>query len=238
MKKLLIYLLLLSPAMLNAQEVAIQYQFGYGKYSMKDIRDLQNRLMYAASSIGAKITERFPAHYTQSVSIGGISASGRNHYALNATFLTTGGRVHVADYSGEYRGDMLLKGYRWGFFYRRYIASRIPWANMYIQIEPGILSSRLKMEEELTIGTQQLSDDKPINFKSTALYLEPSTGFRFKPTKWMHLLLSCGYEIDMKGKMKQSGSNKIPYNGDDKIRWSGIRLNAGLVFAIPGSKFD
>ncbi|MDR2887699.1 MAG: hypothetical protein LBV26_06855 [Bacteroidales bacterium] len=238
MKKLIIYLFLLFPVILNAQEVAFQYGFGYGKFNLKDVRTIQNRLRNAAASIGARITDDFPAHHIQSVSIGGISASGRYHAGLNVAFLTTGGRVHVADYSGEYKMDMLLKGYRWGFFHRYYVPGNVPWANMYIQFEPGILSSRLRMEESLVIGAQKLTDES-LSFRSTGLYLEPSTGVRFKPARWLHLFLGCGYEIDLGGKMKQIGrKDKVTYNGDDRIRWSGYRLNAGLIFAIPGSAFD
>ena len=231
MKNLLKYLFLYFPAILNAQEVTFQYEFGYGSYQLEDIRAIQNRVGIAYS----QSTESFPNHYIQSVAIGYIT--GQHHFGASGGFLTTGGRVHVADYSGEYKTDMVLTGVRVGVFYRYYFPKNTQWWNMYIQAAPGYLSSRIKMHETLVIGTRKIVDER-LSFKSSGAYFEPSIGVRLKPLHWLHLSLGCGYEIDAWGKMKLlSTRNNMQYRGDDKIRWNGFRLYAGLILTVPSQFF-
>ena len=231
MKRLLLYLFFPFPAILNAQEWTFQYEFGYGSFQLKDIKAIQDEVENTMSMYGAQIIEDFPNHFIQSGAIGYIS--GRHHFGVNGAFLTTGGRVHVSDYSGEYKTDMLLRGYRWGAFYRYYFPNKTQWLNIYLQATPGILFSRLKMNEELVIGSQKLIDEK-LKFKSAGAYIEPSIGIRFKPLHWLHLSLGGGYEIDAWEKMKLLGNNnRVTYHGDEKIRWNGFRLYVGLIIIVP-----
>ena len=231
MKKLLLYLCLFFSMILNAQEWTVQYEFGYGSFELRDIKTIQDNIANVMSNYGAKSTEYFPSNYIQSAAIGCML--GRHHFGINGAFLTTGGRVHVGDYSGKYAMDMVLSGYRLGAFYRHYMPNKIEWFDIYAQIAPGILFSNLKMDEELVIGSQKMAEEK-LKFKSTGAYIEPSIGIRFKPLHWLNLSLSGGYEFDVWGKMKQSDSNtQITYRGDDKIRWNGFRFYAGFMIVIP-----
>ena len=231
MRKLFIFPLLFFSAILSAQEWTFQYEFGYGSFELRDIKTIQDNIANAMSEYGAKSTEYFPNHYIQSAAVG--YNLGRHHFGINGAFLTTGGRVHVGDYSGNYTADILLSGYRLGAFYRHYIPSKTQWFNIYAQITPGVLFSRLGMSEELFIGNQKLIEEN-LKFKSIGAYIEPSIGILFKPLSWLHLSLSGGYEFDAWGKMKQSDSNtQIMYHGDDKIRWNGFRLYASFMIVIP-----
>jgi len=193
MKILLMYPFLFFFVILNAQEWAFQYEFGYGSFQLKDIKVIQDKIVSTMSVYGAQSTEYFPNHYIQSAAIGCIL--GQHHFGINGAFLTTGGRVHVSDYSGKYTVDMVLSGHRLGAFYRYYIPNKIQWFNIYIQATPGILFSRLKINEELIIGGQKMIEEN-LKFKSIGAYIEPSIGVRFKPLRWLHLSLGGGYEID------------------------------------------
>ena len=225
-------MLLSFPAVLNAQKVAFQYEFGYGSFQLKDIKTIQDRVTYSMAKYGARTTEYFPNHFIHSGAFGFIS--GQHHFGTTVSFLTTGSRVHVSDYSGEYKTDMLLIGYRWGIFYRYYFPNKTQWLNIYLQTTPGILFSRLKIDEDLVIGSQKIVDEN-LMFKSMGTYFEPSVGIRFKPTYWLHLSLGCGYEFNTGGKMKLSSSSNwdTTYHGDDKIRWNGFRLYAGIIIVLP-----
>ena len=230
MKKTFVYLFLFFPLILNAQKWAFQYEFGYGSFQLEDIKAIQNRVVNTMSAYGGLSTEYFPNHHIQSAAIGYIL--GQHHYGVNGAFLTTGGRVHVGDYSGEYKMDILLVGYRSGLFYQYYIPSKISWFNVYMQVSSGILFSRLKMNEILVIGNQKA--EEIFKFKSTGAYIEPSIGGRFKPLHWLHLYISGGYEFDEWGKMKLlENHDQITYNLDDKIRWNGFRLYVGFNIIVP-----
>ena len=233
MKKLL---LLLFPAVLNAQEVAFQYEFGYGSFQLKDIKAIHNRVQRTMSRYGARTVEYFPNHYIHSGAFGFIL--GQHHFGASGVFLTTGSRAHVSDYSGEYKTDMVLRGIRWGLFYRYYIPNKQQWLNVYVQAAPGFMFSRLRMSEQLFLDTRKILDES-LYFRSRGMYIEPSIGIRFKPLHWLHLSLGCGYEINAWGKMKQTNthSTRTTYRGDDKIRWNGFRLYAGLILTVPGHVF-
>jgi hypothetical protein len=140
MRNLLIFLFLIFPVLLNAQKLAFQYEFGYGSFQLKDIKAIQDKIENTMSEYGARSMEYFPNHYIQSAAVGYIS--GQHHFGITGAFLTTGGRVHVSDYSGEYKTDMVLTGNRFGIFYRYYIPSKIQWFNVYLQATPGMLFSR------------------------------------------------------------------------------------------------
>ena len=101
---------------------------------------------------------------------------------------------------------------------------------MYMQFESGILPSRLKMNEKLIIGKRKLVEET-FFINSTGAYIEPSIGVRFKPIYCLHLSLGCGYEIDAWEKMKLSSNynRNARYHGNDKIRWNGFRLYAGII---------
>ena len=232
MKKLFICLFFF-PVLLNAQGWTFQYELGYGSFQMKDIKAIQDRIADAMSMYGAQSTEYFPNHYIQSAAIG--YNFGRHHLGINGAFLTTGGRVNVGDYSGNYTTDIVLSGYRLGAFYRHYIPSKTQWFNVYAQITPGVLFSNLKMNEELVIGNQKLIEEN-LKYKSIGAYIEPSVGILFKPLKWLHLSLSGGYEFDIWGRMKLTDNTQIKYQDYDKISWNGFRIYAGFMFVIPNKR--
>jgi len=227
MKKLLKYLFLFFPVILNSQEAVFQYQLGYGSFQLKDVKAMFDRVGLTF----AKTTEYFPSNYLYSPSLGIIS--GQHYCGLKVTLFSTGARSHIADYSGESKADMIVNGNRLGFFYRYNIPHESKW-NMYLQFEPGFVFSKLKIYEELVIGRRKIIDEI-LHFKSKGMYFEPSMGFRYKPLNWLHLALGCGYEIDAFGKMNLSyaSNSNIKYNGNDKIKWNGIRLYAGLILVIP-----
>jgi len=57
MRKILKYLFLLFPVILNAQEWAFQYEFSYAIYQLKDIKAIQVKLVSSMSIYEAKSTE-------------------------------------------------------------------------------------------------------------------------------------------------------------------------------------
>jgi hypothetical protein len=226
MKKLIIILLLYFPIQAYSQGWSVEYSLGYGSYQLDNIRSLQQSLL---QNYKLKVTDGFPNYITHSVSLG--YDTGRHHFGSVFSYLTTGGRVHRADYSGSYRIDMIMNGYRLGVFYRNYIPTGFAPLSIYLQASPGVLFSNLKINEQVNIYSESAQEDTKL--KGVGIYLEPTIGAKYRFTNWLQFSLGGGYEFDFLGKMKLSGQ-ETPIESN----WSGVRLYGGLIFVLPAKIND
>jgi hypothetical protein len=176
---------------------------------------------------GMKDTDCFPGYITHSVALGFVT--GHHHLGSNFLYLTTGGRLHRADYSGFYKVDMMMNGYRLGAFYRYYIETGFLPLRVYLQLSPGVLFSNLRIEEQVKVYSE--SDQEITELKSVGMYIEPTIGATCRFTDWMHFSIGGGYEADLWGTLKLSGQKTIR-----EAHWNGLRLYGGLIFILPTTK--
>ena len=108
------------------------------------------------NSYGLKETDCFPNYITHSVALGFVT--GRHHLGSNFSYLTSGGRLHRADYSGSYTVDMIMNGYRLGAFYRYYINTGFSPLYIYLQLGSGVLFSNLKMKEQVNVYSESAQE--------------------------------------------------------------------------------
>lgn len=224
MKKLFIIFLLYCSIQAYTQGWSIDYSFGYGTYQLDDIKSLQHSML---NNYGLKETDFFPNYITHSVSLGYYT--GHHHFGSNFSYLTTGGRLHRADYSGAYTVDMILDGYRLGAFYRYYINTGFSPLSIYLQTSPGVLFSTLKIEEQVNVYSE--SAQETTELKGVGIYFEPTIGAKYCFTNWMQFSFGGGYEVDFPGKMKLSGQET-----EIEANWNGFRLYGGIIFIIPAIK--
>lgn len=207
-----------------SQDWSVEYSFGYGTYRLDDVKTIQNSLQQYMSQYGAKTTENFPAWFTHSGAIGYIT--NRSHFGINFSYLTTGARTGVTDYSGSYYANIIMNGYRLGAFYRYYINTGFSALKLYFQVSPGMIFSGMKMIETIRIATE--SDSQTEKMKSKTAYFEPSIGMKYNVTNWINVSISGGYEADLGGKL-QSGSSESVL----KVHWNGLRVYASVGLTIP-----
>ncbi len=224
MKKILFILLLYSPFLTYSQNLSFEYSVGYGTYQLEDIRNLQNSMV---NYLGLKITDCFPNYVTHTAALGLVSD--QNYLGTNFSYLTTGGRLHRADYSGSYTADIIMNGYRLGAFYRYSFNTGFSPLNFYLQISPGFLFSKLRMTEQLTVYSESIEEINELS--GLGLYLEPSIGVTYRFTNWLHLSLGAGYEADLFGTLYLSNQET-----NIKANWNGFRFYGGLNFIIPTFK--
>jgi len=224
MKKLLIILLLYCPIHAYTQGWSIDYSIGYGTYQLDDIKSLQHSML---NNYGLKETDCFPNYITHSVSLGFIT--GRSYFGSNFSYLTTGGRLNRADYSGSYTVDMIMNGYRLGPFYRYYINTEFSPLYIYLQLGSGVMFSSLKMEEKVNVYSESAQETNKL--KGVGIYLEPTIGATYRFTDWLHFSFGGGYEADLLGTLKLSGQET-----QIKAHWNGFRLYGGLTFILPTKK--
>jgi hypothetical protein len=221
MKKLLIILLLCYPIHAFTQGWSIEYSTGYGTYQLNDIRSLQHSML---NNYGLKETDCFPNYITHSVALG--FSTGKHYFGTNFSYLTTGGRLHRADYSGSYTVDMIMNGYRLGTFYRDYFNTGSSPLYFYLQLGSGVLFSNLKISEQLNIYSESAQENNKL--KGVGVYLEPSIGAVYRFKNWLNFSLGGGYEADFFGTLKFSGQET-----QIKAHWNGLRLFGGLIYILP-----
>jgi hypothetical protein len=207
-----------------SQGWSVNYSTGYGSYQLNDIKNL---LRSMPNNYGLKETDFFPDYITHTVSLGYVTK--HSYLGSQFTYLTTGGRLSRADYSGSYTVDMIMNGYRVGAFYRQYIHTKVTPLNFYLQLGSGALISNLKMKEQVVVYSESVQDNNSLN--GIGMYVEPSVGASYRLSKYLHLSLGAGYEADFFGKLKYSGQEtQVVAN------WSGFRLYGGLIIILPTKK--
>lgn len=207
-----------------SQGWSFDYSIGYGSYQLDGIKTIQSSMQ---GKFGLEITDRFPSHITHSAAVG--YNIGRHSFGSNFSYLTTGGRLHRADYSGSYTVDMIMNGYRVGAFYRHSIKTGFSPVSIYLQISPGVLFSSLEINEQVTVYTE--SDQENTKLKGHGFYTEPTIGVKYNLSNYLQFSLGGGYEIDFLSKMKYSGQET-----NVEALWTGFRFYGGLIFVLPTTK--
>lgn len=222
MKKNIIVLVCFALASISAlaQELTLEYNFGYGVYRMSGMKKtLANTLLNDVR--GKKTTDNFPGNMTNNIRIG--VQMNRGQAGLTYTHHNTSGQNHVADYSGEYKLKIRNSGEQLGAFYRLYVLDGK--FSPFVEFCAGIVFCNSIIEEHLRVGTEK-QGDKTI-LKGVNIFAQPTIGVRYKFTPFLAVIASAGYEWDPSGSLHLKGdrSVKSPLMTD----WTGFRASAGLI---------
>ncbi|HYQ56645.1 MAG TPA: hypothetical protein VEP89_04790 [Draconibacterium sp.] len=212
----------------NSQDINVEVNGGYGFYELDDVKSLQQSMLESTQIPNLKSVEKFPNGIYPSISVN-YFLDPKNSFGITFLRYTTGGRNHLADYSGEYKIDMILNGYGIGTKYQRtaYLQNKFAFI---LQLEAGVIFSELDMDERLTIYEEVMSNDH-ISLESTGIYVEPMLKFSYNLIDDFNLQFSSGYNINFKGKMKVDGEKT-----DYVSNWSGLRLMLGVSYTFKSHK--
>jgi len=231
--KNLIFVLLFLIFTLSASSQGTYWELrtGYGFYDLSNIKALQLELLKATSLPNMMAVEKFPDNIFYSVSVN-HSMNLQNMVGFDFSYYTTGGRNHLKDYSGEYKSDMLINGYRIGTKYRNYnvLYRKL---NFGVQVGGGLIFSNLNINEKLKVFDEVLTDGK-YEFSSLGLYIEPSLILSYNLFKGTKIDFMCGYEKDFKGELhvKDNKNEKIGKSSD----WSGLKISLGINYSFSFEK--
>ena len=215
----------------KAQELTVEYNPGYGSYCMKDMKDMLSGIRVEPPLDNFRTTDNFPGYLLQNLRIG--YAWKKHQAGILFEYMNTAGRNHLADYSGEFSAKIRVKGYKTGLFYRWFFA-QAPMGNAvwepYLQFSAGIIADRVKSHTYLVIGDETHVDFRE-SLNGTNLFMEPAVGVRFKMCRYAAVNLSLGYEWDPTGILYAKKDGKR-IKSDFSADWSGVRLQAGLIFYL------
>jgi hypothetical protein len=216
----------------SGQNFRITYNFGYNSYQLFYLKELQTS-MATSSIFQAKVLENFPNHIHNSFQLE-YNLNAYHAFGLSGSFISTGGRNHVADYSGEYRLDFILNGIDMAAHYR-FTQEITPRLKTYERVAVGVTFSSLKIEEELNIGEITLSEN--YSFRSNPFGGIFSVGAMVLVTSNIWLNLNVGYQRQFNQRFYLK-ENKHAYlintdsGGKVYCNWSGLRTGIGVSFAF------
>jgi hypothetical protein len=221
-----------------AQQISGQnYRFsinaGYGFYHLYDLKDLQTDLVKYKDPLPVKAVEKFPDYLNFATSFE-FQINKKNLIGVAVAYYSTGGRNHLKDYSGEYKLDMLVSGYRFGLQYSNVLSSQNKF-NLYAQLKAGIMLTSLDIDEYFNLYQIDTISSKH-SFQSEALFCEPALGIWYSLGKHFSIDFNVGYEIDSDGKFYEKDNEKIELHratGDNVHgNWSGLRISLGIAYDI------
>ncbi len=221
----------------QAQKLRTIFNAGFGTYQLNSYKNFQKNLVDRGIPFeGIKPVDRFPNYYNWMVAQEYL-LSPYHSVSIELTYLYTGGRNHLADYSGQYALDMLASSYRFGLSYSNYnngmfVENRL---SGFLRFRAGVTRSFFNISEEVKIyDIHQEAWEQ--DFVSNSFYLEFGPGLVYELTPYISLHFSVGYEYEHDASLK-STKNKdetliSQEGGYVKTNWSGIRLRAGLGLNI------
>ena len=228
-----IFLVLILTHTVVAQNIKFGLNTGYGTYLMKDLKEFQSDAAEYYKFMNVEEVQQFPGYINYSASLD-YSIGTKNLIGLDAAYCSTGGRNHVADYSGEYYLNMPLYAYSLGLHYRN-IFKTINKFDLYALVKGGISFSTLEINESFTIH-QVDSSSSSYTFVNNSFFGEPSLGAFYALGKNFSINCSIGYQIDIKSKLHYKDNKDEKVVGFDGqpicTNWSGIRLVLGLSYDI------
>lgn len=231
MKKLIIsFIIVLSCNIVSAQELTVEYNFGFGTYKMGDLKDALSEFDPFNDGSGnyvglnnLKVTDDFPGHWTHQMKVG-VEITKTHHVGLALDFMNTAWQKAVSDYSGSYSLTFRTKGIRLGTFYR---ISPADWTTgivrPYLMLTTGAVFNDGEEKSELIIhdvneGRNRTTIDG-INF-----FIEPAVGCKIRLHKLFALNINAGYQFDVMKKFKDATVDPD---------WSGFRIQGGLIYYVP-----
>jgi hypothetical protein len=216
---------------LKCQNCSIEYNFGYGNYNLDDLNSFQTEIKTNTYPFSLNQVETFPNYFFHTLTLC-YKFSNKEYLGLSGSFMTTGGRNHLKDYSGEIKQDLIINGFKVGANYRRQLFSKNRF-NLYMQIKSGIIFSDLNIAEYVIVNQADTSLNSSSKFKALVPFFEPEVITRFSITENISLNINLGYEIDLKSKLKNKKSDSYLYHSNKKYvlaNWSGLRSSLGFSF--------
>jgi hypothetical protein len=234
MKNILkIFLVLLLAQTAAAQNLKIGLNTGFGTYQMTDLKQFQSDAADYYYLFNVEEVQQFPGFFNYSTSVE-YSLNTTNLVGINAGYYTTGGRNHVADYSGEYYLNMPISAYSLGLQYRN-IFYTVNKFSFYAQIKGGISFSTLSIDESFTIH-QVDSTKSSYSFVNYSFYGEPSLGTFYGLGNNFSVNFSLGYQIDIESKLHYKDNKDqeaVDFHGNSiHTNWSGLRIVLGLTYDL------
>ena len=208
-------------------QLTVNYSSGYSTYDTDGMRELLRNIQtsHPISAIGAKNLGNFQAHNIIHVVDIGYLFDKHEFGIKGGGYHSTGGKLSIKDYSGEYSNLFIVNGLRAGLYYRNYFytfwKNTKPLFSFYGELSPGIFLSDFKNNSFLIINDEVL-DSTDVISKMNSLSLLAQVGAKFNVYEKFHIHTALGYEIAD----KTNDDDSVDHTA--YVNWSGIRFSVGV----------
>jgi hypothetical protein len=219
-------------------QITVSYSFGYGEYNMAGMKDILNSFANTSPilpGIDLRLVDNFPGCMNHSINLS--YKAGRMEYGVRSAFLTTGGKLAYADYSGIYEQKILLRGFQEGLFCRYYFGviptGKKSYLTFYGELSPNVLFGQIKHELYLGLqdGENMIDDDQAMyNINSASVTVMPLLGTKFFINHHIGIHLSGGYDWDILAPQLKIKAGD--YSDNATPDWSGLRIFGGLSYTF------
>lgn len=217
----ILFSLLLLSNLANAQRLFVEYNLGYGTFGMSDLKGLLQESNPALE--GIKVTENFPGYATHEVKAG--IETGRISSGLLFGYQNTAGQKALADYSGEYKDVIRVKGYKTGLFARLLLTKKDTPLSLFAQLSAGAIFNKINIKSQLSLPSLNINQEAKVDMNSINIFVQPTLVLQYSLFKEVALQAYAGYEWSpLKPELKYEGS-KTNYQSD----WDGLRIGMGIV---------
>jgi hypothetical protein len=244
-KNIITFFIIFIVSALQAQELTVEYNFGYGKYCMRDLRSFlseNNSFSSGRELENLKVTDNFPGNWMHQLKLG-VELKRSHNIGVSIDFMNTAGQKALSDYSGSYNFTYRTNGKRMGLYYRISPYSWFPGIiQPYFMLTAGVVFNDNRIVEKFIVYDELILDEK-MSLKGIGSFAEPSLGCKIRLHENFALNLNIGYHFDF-GRVvseydvkKSSVINTIDApiwggNGYDMPAWGGLRFQGGVVFYL------
>ncbi len=201
--------------------ISLEAKTGYSSYAMDELSHTLNYYQ-ENSNLPLKITNDYPAYLT----FGGSALGGFKKFEIGVdySYLSTGGRAHYKDYSGEVGYDQLAVAHSIGLL-ARYSLFQEGRFSLKGSLLIARLASQVNFSEFIRIGSSQ-NEDK-LEVVSTSVGISPMIESIYNFTDWLYVGLRVGGFVDTNGELHLSNNTDAKLIDDTNkqvhSQWSGFR---------------
>jgi len=221
---------LLLQADLAGQELRASFTAGVGTYRMQSLKTYIE-IVNESLPFSPDLVDAFPPSLWYSAEV--AVSRGDFSWGLAVSYNSTGSRVSLKDYSGEYLSDRMLSAISPGFT-AEYL---LPPLAARITLTPGailgVTFSTMKVDETLVVD-EEFIDDNHEDFGAFSLYSGPSLSLAWAMTSAVSLELQTGYILNYGiGRFKPK-KERDSWSGSYEIHpdWNGLRCGLSLCIAF------
>lgn len=209
----------------------LELKSGYAASHMKDLKALLVNYE-RQSDFPLKTTNNFEPFF----SFGGTATIAFRKWEMGAdlTLLSTGGRVHYKDYSGEVGFDILCKSVSFGMI-ARYTVLEHNKVTGFLSMMLHANSSNVKFNEFFKLGDD--NESNTFQAQSVGILATPMLGANYAVTKSFYAGMRLGFSVDTGGGLHAKGNRDailVNDNGDQLLtNWSGLKAEVAVGFKLP-----